>query len=238
MADESIPQSRPIVTRAEAKRDKLRRYFTGKPCLRGHVAERATVNGHCIECRDEAISRFCETHKDRRNKARRDRYAERPKAKREQARKRRLRNLARFRERDRLTYIRHRKKRLEWFAQYQRDNPDKVRAREARRRARKASAPGTHSESDIAALLKAQRGKCFYCDRSVHSDYHVEHFVSLFRGGSNGPENLRIACATCNARKGTKDPHVFLAELERERDARRIHITRRHVGPLEHERSG
>jgi hypothetical protein len=26
------------------------RYFTGRPCAHGHVAERGTVNGYCVEC--------------------------------------------------------------------------------------------------------------------------------------------------------------------------------------------
>lgn len=29
------------------------RYFTGKPCVRGHVAERYTYNGMCIACNSE-----------------------------------------------------------------------------------------------------------------------------------------------------------------------------------------
>lgn len=39
-----------FISRAEAKRLGLKRYFTGEPCKHGHVAERATVNGLCCEC--------------------------------------------------------------------------------------------------------------------------------------------------------------------------------------------
>ena len=39
----------PIVTRAEAKRLGLRRYFLNKPCRHGHVSERY-LDGRCIEC--------------------------------------------------------------------------------------------------------------------------------------------------------------------------------------------
>ena len=41
------------LSRSEAKEKKLTRYFTGKPCLRGHVSERATNNGACIACIQE-----------------------------------------------------------------------------------------------------------------------------------------------------------------------------------------
>lgn len=27
-----------------------RRYYTGKPCLYGHLAERMTISGACMEC--------------------------------------------------------------------------------------------------------------------------------------------------------------------------------------------
>lgn len=33
-----------------AKAAGLPRYFTGAPCKRGHIAERATRNGGCLEC--------------------------------------------------------------------------------------------------------------------------------------------------------------------------------------------
>lgn len=39
-----------IVTRAEALRQGLVRYFTGKPCKRGHISERFTRNGTCLGC--------------------------------------------------------------------------------------------------------------------------------------------------------------------------------------------
>jgi 5-methylcytosine-specific restriction endonuclease McrA len=40
----------PIVTRAEAKASGLVRYFPGSTCKHGHVAERLTSNGSCLEC--------------------------------------------------------------------------------------------------------------------------------------------------------------------------------------------
>jgi hypothetical protein len=39
-----------IITRAEAKALGLKRYFTGKPCKRGHVCERKADDGCCLEC--------------------------------------------------------------------------------------------------------------------------------------------------------------------------------------------
>lgn len=37
-------------TRGEAIAKRERKYFTGKPCKHGHVAERYTMMGNCVEC--------------------------------------------------------------------------------------------------------------------------------------------------------------------------------------------
>lgn len=39
-----------IISRAEAKAAALKRYFPGTPCKHGHIAERLTSNGTCLEC--------------------------------------------------------------------------------------------------------------------------------------------------------------------------------------------
>lgn len=38
------------ITRADAAASGLRFYFTGKPCTRGHLAQRYVVNTGCVEC--------------------------------------------------------------------------------------------------------------------------------------------------------------------------------------------
>ena len=39
-----------IITRKEAKANGLKKYFTGKPCQRGHISERTFPNGDCLKC--------------------------------------------------------------------------------------------------------------------------------------------------------------------------------------------
>jgi hypothetical protein len=39
-----------IISRAEAKRLGLRRFYTGRPCRRAHDSERQTSSGHCLQC--------------------------------------------------------------------------------------------------------------------------------------------------------------------------------------------
>jgi hypothetical protein len=47
-----------IISRAEAKAKGLNRYFTGKPCKHGHVAERVVFNGACVECERAAVRKY------------------------------------------------------------------------------------------------------------------------------------------------------------------------------------
>ena len=44
-----------IISRKEALARGLPRYFTGKPCKQGHVAERRVVAGECIDCKREKV---------------------------------------------------------------------------------------------------------------------------------------------------------------------------------------
>lgn len=39
-----------LITRKEANKLGLKRYYTGKPCKHGHIEERTTSNGVCMEC--------------------------------------------------------------------------------------------------------------------------------------------------------------------------------------------
>lgn len=46
-----------IVTKNEAVRRGLKKYFTGEPCSRGHIAERYFRNGACLECMKENLAK-------------------------------------------------------------------------------------------------------------------------------------------------------------------------------------
>jgi hypothetical protein len=39
-----------IITRADARAQGLKRFFTGKPCMHGHVQPRYVVSGSCMHC--------------------------------------------------------------------------------------------------------------------------------------------------------------------------------------------
>jgi hypothetical protein len=45
-----------IVSLAEARQRGLKRYFTGLPCVHGHIAERLIANQTCAECQKTMAS--------------------------------------------------------------------------------------------------------------------------------------------------------------------------------------
>lgn len=96
-----------------------------------------------------------------------------------------------------------------WFAAH----PDEKRAHNHNRRARQAAAPGAHTAADVAAQYLRQHGRCYWCGEKVKKAYHVDHVFPLINGGSNGPENIVIACSRCNLSKGAKMPHEFSDRL-------------------------
>jgi len=108
----------------------------------------------------------------------------------------------------------HREKTAEYQRRWREDNPVNHAANDARYRARKSGVGGTYSAKDVQEQLGRQRRRCFWCGEPVPKrGYHVDHVVPLALGGSNAPENLVIACSTCNHRKHSKHPMEFAGML-------------------------
>jgi 5-methylcytosine-specific restriction endonuclease McrA len=102
----------------------------------------------------------------------------------------------------------------ERFREWRLANPEKCRARTARRKARKVNAPGGGWKAkDIEVQYKAQRGRCLYCKAKLGREYHCDHIIPLNRGGAHCRSNLAISCPTCNVRKSDRDPQDFAGIL-------------------------
>jgi hypothetical protein len=88
-------------------------------------------------------------------------------------------------------------------------------------------------------LWYRQRGRCYFCWVEMLDPRFVpvkryrrkpgrmatdEHLTPRSRGGKRTPDNIRLACNTCNQRKGNRTEAEFLAEdAERLRRLRRLH---------------
>ena len=83
----------------------------------------------------------------------------------------------------------------------------KHRAAISKLRAKRKSAPGTHTAADIRALYFEQKGRCALCEGALEEkNFHVDHWKPLSRGGSNDKSNLKLLHAKCNLMKHTKLP--------------------------------
>lgn len=96
---------------------------------------------------------------------------------------------------------------------YRRSNPEQSRASRMAYKARKKGAEGSFSADDLCALFQKQSGKCFWCGESIGSGYHVDHYIALAKGGSNYPDNIVLACQSCNTSKRDKSPEEFVEYL-------------------------
>jgi hypothetical protein len=61
--DHQLSNSRNIISPAEAKALGLKRYFTGKPCKHGHIAERSVRSGRCLKCFREYQQEYQREHR-------------------------------------------------------------------------------------------------------------------------------------------------------------------------------
>lgn len=82
---------------------------------------------------------------------------------------------------------------------------DMMRAAKAKRRAQIIDAGGSYSAKDVAAILIAQKRRCWWCSCKL-TTYHVDHRIPLAKGGTNGPENIVASCGPCNQKKNAKMP--------------------------------
>jgi 5-methylcytosine-specific restriction endonuclease McrA len=100
-----------------------------------------------------------------------------------------------------------------YYRAYYFANKGQYRAHQRRRRAALRGSHGQHTAADVALQYGRQRGRCYWCRAKVGDDYHVDHVIPVALGGSNGPENIVIACPTCNTSKGAKHPMDFAGRL-------------------------
>lgn len=216
----------PLITRAEAIASGLRRYFTGKPCKSGHIAERL-LSKKCVVCNSGYNRKHYEANQEELTAKKRvyaaKRYAEHTGKCRDSNKRWAAKNRdkmaaykARYYEQNKAALMtrnaawrennpeRFGRFRIEW----KRRNPEYVRADRQNRRAMVRKAEGRHSAEDIRALYKRQRGRCANpaCRCALKNTYHADHILPLALGGTNWISNIQLLCPTCNLKKHAKHP--------------------------------
>ncbi len=218
MATETMPQ---IISRKEAMALGLRRYFTGKPCRRGHITERGVASRSCVACdrlwaaahpevARNAGRRYNAAHREERRSECRARYAMTdPKERCARVRAWTLANPDKVRKNSRASYAANPEAGKASSKAWRIAHPESTRKYGRDKKARKLAAEGTHTVADIQRIYAAQRGKCAYCRIFLRGGYHVDHIIALINGGSNWPANLQLTCRSCNSSKQAADPIEF-----------------------------
>ncbi len=188
-----------IIRRKDALRLGLSRYFTGKVCRAGHLVERSTANGHCLEC----TNAYQRLHPRRRRDYNYNYW---------------LANKTRIRARNTILCRRPdiRQKHYERMKIYRlTDEYRKYNCVASNLyRGRKLKAIGSFTPNDVDEIWRLQKGRCFYCRMVVRrSDRCIDHYIPLSRGGTNWPNNLRGACFHCNSSKSNKLPKEFVGRF-------------------------
>lgn len=179
-----------IIVRKEAIERGLPRYFTGKPCKHGHVAERRTAHGVCIECRKIAANKYIKNNPDKVNRWAKNRYHG-PNG-------------------DKI------RKRLKMAARKKRNNPLFVKAQKERQRDYHERNPHKRREATIRYRNKLKKHKPAWAnDNKISEIYkearklgvHVDHVIPL-RGkkvcGLHVETNLQLLLPKKNLSKGAK----------------------------------
>lgn len=189
--NEPLPSSR-----AEAINLGVNKYFTGKPCVYGHLSPRYVRTYICVACSSLHTKKGKHDNPDRARELKAKFRAENPGVHAARARDYRIRNLEKVRESER---------------RYVRENPLVKIAKDNNRRSRKQKA-GRHTKADLAEIISMQNYKCAVCEIGIRkrSSRHLDHIIPLSKGGSNERQNLQFLCVSCNLSKGDKYPEDFM----------------------------
>lgn len=187
----------------EAKQAGISRYFTGAPCMYGHVSERMVSNRRCLECLRVSRDLWRASNPEKEAAAKRKRIAARPEHYKALKAASHRRNPESQAARSRRWYLANKKKADAASKKWIEDNPGRVNARAARLRAEllQRTAPWADLEliDDVYSLARVFR------DDGLRID--VDHVVPL-RGkrvsGLHTHHNLRLLGSTENKSKSNR----------------------------------
>lgn len=200
-----------------ARANDLSHYFTGKPCKRGHIANRLTKSRRCLDCCAQYRRDEWKNHHEREIQKSRKQWALRkndPEIKRKAI------------DRAKAYYQENRDSRIEFAKNYYQKTKkyqnDLQKIREAedpekfflKRKHAKAVSKVQHDSymnlDDLRHWASLKDKCCRYCHVECAEDYQIDHVIPLSSGGKHEASNLAICCRSCNSSKGAKTLDDFM----------------------------
>ena len=137
----------------------------------------------------------------------------------------RLLNIEKYKEKDRIYYIKNCNLIKEKRKEYVKANLDKIkkyrkrkdvllRDRNNKHKRRTSVRDGDVTIKQIEELIEKST-YCYWCNVKLKKDYHLDHYTPISKGGKHTISNLVVSCPSCNLQKHAKDPYQFALEKGR-----------------------
>lgn len=166
-----------IISRQEAKEQGLTHYFTGIPCIHGHLSRRRVKDRNCAKCEIAKIERFKLAHPEK------------------------------FKAKKRATYERNRHKHLAQKRVYRQTNRAKVNALGKAYKVRKKNRIPRWVNKDCLWLIKEVYELAQIRTKQFGFPWHVDHIIPLqgeLVSGLHVIENLQVIPGIENIKKKNK----------------------------------